>query len=44
MARQENTTCINCGNTLPDRYKGRARIYCSPNCRKEYIKKKEARA
>lgn len=28
--------CINCGTTLPDRYKGRQRIYCGILCRKAY--------
>lgn len=31
--------CIECGATLPDRYKGRQRIYCGSICRKIYTSK-----
>lgn len=39
--RSETKHCINCNMTLPDRYKGRQRIYCSPLCRKEWASKKD---
>jgi len=38
--RSETKHCINCGMTLPDRYKGRQRIYCSAMCRKTYTANK----
>jgi hypothetical protein len=37
--RSEVKHCINCNMTLPDRYKGRQRIYCSPLCRKVWTSK-----
>ena len=38
--RTEIKYCINCGTTLPDRYKGRQRIYCGNLCRKIYTANK----
>lgn len=38
--RSEDKYCINCNSTLPDRYKGRQRIYCSSMCRKIYTANK----
>jgi len=38
--RTEDKHCINCGTTLPDRYKGRQRIYCGNLCRKTYTANK----
>ena len=39
MRRDEPFKCIECGATLPWRYKGRERIYCSNDCRKVYTTK-----
>jgi len=39
--RSEEKHCINCGTTLPYRYKGRQRIYCGPTCRKIYTNNKK---
>ena len=36
MRKDEPKKCINCGETLPYRYKGRQKIYCSDMCRKSY--------
>ena len=41
MRREEQKKCIQCGATLPWRYKGRQKIYCSDTCRKEYTKVKK---
>lgn len=38
--RTESKYCINCGMTLPERYKGRQRIYCGQLCRKIYTSEK----
>ena len=42
MRKDEPKKCIHCGTSLPYRYKGRQRIYCSDLCRKSY--KKEQRS
>jgi len=39
MRKDDTFYCIECGATLPWRYKGRQRIYCSQNCRKKYTEK-----
>lgn len=39
MRKQDVFRCIECNTQLPWRYKGRQRIYCSPNCRKIYTNK-----
>ena len=41
MRREEQHKCIQCNATLPWRYKGRQKIYCSDTCRKEYTKNKK---
>jgi endogenous inhibitor of DNA gyrase (YacG/DUF329 family) len=41
MKREEQHKCIQCGATLPWRYKGRQKIYCSDICRKTYTKNKK---
>jgi len=41
MRREEQHKCIMCDATLPWRYKGRQKIYCSDTCRKEYTKNKK---
>ena len=38
MRKDEPKKCIHCGTSLPYRYKGRQRIYCSDLCRKSYKK------
>jgi endogenous inhibitor of DNA gyrase (YacG/DUF329 family) len=39
MRRDDPKHCIECNATLPWRYKGRQRIYCSNECRKAYTSK-----
>ena len=39
MRKDDTHYCIECGATLPWRYKGRQRVYCSANCRKAYWEK-----
>jgi len=39
LRKDDTHYCIECGTTLPWRYKGRQRIYCSPACRKLYTEK-----
>lgn len=41
MRNDEPKKCIECNATLPYRYKGRQKIYCSDFCRKSYNKRKE---
>ena len=41
MRKDDTHYCIECGSTLPWRYKGRQRIYCSQMCRKLYTEKKK---
>ena len=41
MRKDEPFKCIECGATLPWRYKGRQRIYCSNEFRKIYTAKKK---
>lgn len=41
MRNDEPKKCIECNSSLPYRYKGRQKIYCSDVCRKTYNKKKE---
>ena len=40
VRNQEDRYCIVCKAVLPDRYKGRARIYCGDDCRNAYTKRK----
>jgi endogenous inhibitor of DNA gyrase (YacG/DUF329 family) len=40
MRKDDTHYCIECGATLPWRYKGRQRIYCSQECRKIFTEKK----
>ncbi len=41
MRRDERKKCIQCGEDLPYRYKGRQKIYCSDLCRKNYRRSNE---
>ena len=41
MRKDDTHYCIECCVTLPWRYKGRQRIYCSQTCRKSYTEKKK---
>mgnify|MGYP003726534407 CR=1 FL=1 len=41
MRKDDTHYCIECGVTLPWRYKGRQRIYCSQTCRKAFTEKKK---
>lgn len=40
MHNKNSHYCINCDAELPDRYKGRQRIYCCNQCRKAYTARK----
>jgi len=33
MSIQQNDRCVVCNDSLPDRYKGRERLYCSDFCK-----------
>ena len=41
MRNDEQKKCIECGASLPWRYKGRQKIYCSDFCRKSYNQRKK---
>ena len=41
MRKDEPKKCIVCEATLPWRYKGRQKIYCSDECRKKFNKERK---
>lgn len=46
MMLQQERRCSHCGETLPDRYKGREAKYCRPpkNCKEEARKLRKSQA